>query len=264
MIQNQQNTDNIFRYTRRMSQLCVIVSYIDFRIINQLSLSFNALKKDYIIEKSKQKKLRPKKVTLDSLKVLLFIIKRIKKRIKNDSFRKIAFDQSLKYKNFAIKLAFKIKKMQKNRELLFFKSFYDWDRERRMNNKLRFYNTKMFNRQIKYIVKKRIHSVFEELYRKSLSNKSASMSITKSENGEEEFDRDAALKMLMNLRKPNSSSNKNPFAKKSPKITKSSRQQQILGLGQSLTNQNNKQSGKVQASIIKNNVRIHEIFNFNL
>lgn len=53
MRQNDRIVDNVYRYSRRGSQLCVMISYLDIRVINHLSEAFNIMKKDYIESRAK-------------------------------------------------------------------------------------------------------------------------------------------------------------------------------------------------------------------
>lgn len=63
---------------------------------------------------------------------------------------------------------------------MFFKCFYDWDRERRLNIKLRNLRNRQFYRLVRNVFTKKLDSYFEIL-------------VSHEEEAEPEFDRDKAF-----------------------------------------------------------------------
>lgn len=268
MSQERRVVDNIYRYSRRMSQFCVMTSYIDIRVANHLSHAFNLMKRDYRLYQRKNMRKQSSKGIIYGLELLSGTFQIIKKRKTKSSIYDMKKDPLKKAKNFAKSLHYALRKFELNRKCNFFKSFYDWDRERRMLIKIKYLNTKMFNRLIKSIFKMRLGNYFERIVR--YSNEPVSLQNQQQElekDKDEEFDRGVAFQMLMNLRKGGDKNKNRPFAKKSPKIAKPSRKLQIFIPEEDPTQEvlqkvdantkhtnNSGKSYKIQTEIFKNNV----------
>lgn len=70
-----------------------------------------------------------------------------------------------KYLNFAKRLNSKVKRIMRTRKNMFFKTFYDWDRERRFQFKLKILNTKIINKMLRNIVRSKLEQSFELILR---------------------------------------------------------------------------------------------------
>lgn len=120
-----------------------------------------------------------------------------------------------------------------------------------MKNRLRLINIKIFLIILKNIKKNNIELAFEKILDQSMDKQRNKMIDSETENQQNstEFDREAALKMLMDLR----TNNKN-FMKKPNKINTVCTSDQINESESPIEQSYNKSNNIVQASIIKNNV----------
>lgn len=120
-----------------------------------------------------------------------------------------------------------------------------------MKNRLRLINIKIFLIILKNIKKNNIELAFEKILDQSMDKQRNKMIDSETENQQNstEFDREAALKMLMDLR----TNNKN-FMKKPNKINTVCTSDQINESESPIEQPSNKSNNIVQASIIKNNV----------
>lgn len=135
---------------------------------------------------------------------------------------------------------------------MFFKCFYDWDRERRMKHRMKCLNLRMFTRLLNRIIADKKRLGFEKMMDAARTQKyKIEEEVGSADVQEEEFDKEKALQMLMSLRNPGSSKVTKP---KKIKIFVSPEKPSMLKKEPEITPMS-KSNHIVQASIVKNNVR---------